>query len=205
MRQDRYIHSVQLNPMAESIHSLGSRGRELAIRLGWPNRIKLERKPPRNLEHFLGINDIRIAVLRSAEDQNLGLDFFFASWELAQRGWTYSLIPDAVCCWRTGKKRETIAFEYDRGEERPGYIVHQKFRRYQRGFDGFTVSQVVMVVDVSARQERLQKYTAEHLPGSELFSFVVLDELLRCRNIQARISNLIQTSRPSGGLERLYS
>ena len=47
MRQDRYIHSVQLNPMAESIHSLGPRGRELVIRLGWPNEIKLERKPPK--------------------------------------------------------------------------------------------------------------------------------------------------------------
>ncbi len=96
MRQDRYIHSVQLNPMAESIHSLGPRGKELTIRLGWRNRIKLERRPPKNLEHFLGINDIRTAVLQTVEDLNLELDFFFASWELAQRGWTYSLIPDAV-------------------------------------------------------------------------------------------------------------
>ena len=184
MRQDRYIHSVQLNPMAESIHSLGPRGKELVIRLGWPNMVKLERKPPRNLEHFLGINDIRIAVLQTVEDQNLELDFFFASWELAQRGWAYSLIPDAVCCWRNGKNRETIAFEYDRGEERPGYIVRQKFRRYQQGFDGLPVSHVVMVVDVPARQKGLRKYTAEHLPGSELFSFVVLDDLVRCGNIQ---------------------
>ena len=112
------------------------------------------------------------------------LDFFFASWELAQRGWAYPLIPDAACSWRNGKKRKTIAFEYDRGEERPGYIVRRKFRRYQKGLEGFPISQVVMVVDVSARQERLQKYTAAHLPASKLFRFVVLDELARCRNIQ---------------------
>ena len=67
----------------------------------------------------------------------------------------------------------------------PGYIVEKKFRRYERGgFEGFPISQVVMVVDASSRQERLRKYTAEHLPASKLFSFVVLDELVRCRNIQ---------------------
>ena len=92
-------------------------------------------------------------------------------------GWAYPLIPDAACSWRNGKKRKTIAFEYDRGEERPGYIVRRKFRRYQKGLEGFPISQVVMVVDVSARQERLQKYTAAHLPqasSSDLLSLMSL-------------------------------
>ena len=178
LRQGNFIHSVQANAMAESLHSLGPSGKQALIRLGWRHPIRLERKPPRNLEHFLGINAIRVAVLSGAQRQDFRVDFFYACWELGQENWNFSLLPDAICRLQSGRGKTTmVAFEYDRGEERPGYIVRHKFRRYQE-FDGCSIGRVVIVVDSVARQKVLEGYRIRHLPASNLFRFVVRENLM---------------------------
>lgn len=160
LRNTHYIVSLRPNRMADALHTLGVRGRAFLRSHGWERPIRLERTPPVQIEHFLGINDIRIAVERSAERDGVAVDFFFASWELAEHGWPYRLIPDAACSARFGGETRTALFEYDRGTERPAYLVRHKLRRYDRGFDGLPFSFVLLVVDTVERLELLRERTS---------------------------------------------
>lgn len=181
------VHSWRSNRMAEALHSLGGGGRRLLLAAGWTEEIRLERKPPKNLEHFLGINDIRVAVERSAREQGIELGFFFAYWELLGQGWSHRLIPDAVCQFVRAGRELTVLFEYDRGEEAPGYIVRTKFRPYAEGLDGFPFARVVMVVESERRRAQLRKYTAQQLPleAERLFAFTTREILLSSWNLMS--------------------
>lgn len=175
-----FVHSWRVNRMAEALHSLGASGRRLLIARGWAEEIRLERKPPKNLEHFLGINDIRVAVEQGARSEGVELGFFFAYWELLQQGWTFSVIPDAACQFACRGRERTLLFEYDRGEEAPGYIIRTKFRPYGQGLDGFPFSQVLVVVETERRLVQLRRYTEQHLPlDADKFFFITREVLLR--------------------------
>jgi hypothetical protein len=104
--------------MAEALHSLGAGG-ELLLASGWAEEIRLERKPPKNLEHFLGINDIRVAVERSARARSLAIEFFFAYWELLQQGWVYRIIPDAACQFVCRGETRTGSLSMTAAKKRP--------------------------------------------------------------------------------------
>src|SRR5439155_4074576 len=84
MNENRYVFSWQHNSMTEALHSLNIKGKDFLKEKGWGLPIKLERVPPKNLEHFMGINDIRIAVERSAQSEGIRMGFFYACWELQQ-------------------------------------------------------------------------------------------------------------------------
>jgi Replication-relaxation len=94
-----YLQSYQRHHMIEMLHGLG--------------------KPPKQIEHLIGINDIRLAAEK--EDP----DFFYAYWELPAFGWDYPIVPDAVC-----KLAKTLyLFEYDTGTETLAQL-RTKFTRY---------------------------------------------------------------------------
>lgn len=177
LRQARYVVSVQRSRMELALHTLGNRGKRLLVGDGWKRAITLERFPPGNLEHFLGINDIRVAVERSARRDRAALGFFFASWELQRRGWEYSVVPDAVCNVAQRGRSTTALFEYDRATEPLGYVIRSKFVRYARGLDGFPFSRVITVVDSPERLEHLREYTARHVRDGR-FSFLLRHALL---------------------------
>lgn len=173
-----FVHSWRINRMAESLHSLGPNGRKLLVSRGWAEEIRLERRPPKNIEHFLGINDIRIAVERSAQSEGIAINFFFAYWELLHQGWEFRIIPDAACQFVHRGKDLTLLFEFDRGEESPGYIIRTKFRPYADGLDGFPFSRVLMVVETDRRLDQLRKYTVQHLgQDSDKFFFITQEVL----------------------------
>lgn len=174
--EKRYVFSSQTNHMAAALHSLGPKGRELLVERGWTRPISLERVPPKNLEHFLGVNDIRVAVERSAMRDGMELGFFYASWELQQHGWTHAVIPDAACHLARNGRSATILFEYDRGTETPRYVVQAKLRPYAHGLDGFPFCQVLVVVETDERLEQLREYAASHMEPEKLF-FVTLETL----------------------------
>ncbi len=176
LRDVRYLRSVRSNAMAEAIHAVGPRGPEL---LGQERaqRIRLERVLPRNLAHLMGINDIRVAVERGADAHGITLAFFFAAWELQAHGWKLPLIPDAACRVERGRTSVTALFEYDRGEERPSYLLRTKFARYRAGLPGFPFSRVIVVTETVELRDRLQAYCGKHLP-SPLFSFVSKETLM---------------------------
>jgi hypothetical protein len=179
LRTEGYIHSVRAHPMAEALHALGPKGRSELLERGWQRPMTTERSAPRNLEHFLGINDIRIAVERSAgKDPLVAIRFFYACWELQQRGWAYAVIPDAALRVERAGRSATVLFEYDRNQESAEYVFRTKFQRYDQGLDGFPFSQVVTVVDSVNRLEQLREYTARRLPGSDKFVFLTRQAIL---------------------------
>lgn len=173
-----FVHAWRVNRMAEALHSLGPDGKRLLLRKGWAEELRLERKPPKNLDHFLGINAIRVAVARSARLERIELGFFFAYWELLQQGWMHRIIPDAVCQFASDGRDVTVLFEYDRGEESPSYILRTKFKPYLAGLEGLPFSRVLVVVETERRREQLQRLTAQHLGlDLELFFFITHDVL----------------------------
>src|SRR5439155_5120408 len=170
--ENRYVFSYQHNQMAEALHRLDAKGREFLKERGWEYAVKLERMPPKNLEHFLGINDIRVAVERSARSDGMTIGFFYACWELQQRGWAYALIPDAACHIERQGSSATVLFEYDRGQESPEYVARTKFVPYARGLDGFPVS---LVATVSETPERSEQLRANVCRDGDAEKFVCLD------------------------------
>ena len=178
LRRARFIRSVQENSMMEALHTLGVRGREMLRESGYERPIAPERLPPVNRRHFLGINDIRVAVLRSAQHDAVALGYFFASWELHERGWPYGMIPDAACQAEHGGTTKTAVFEYDRATEGAAYVIDRKFKRYAEGLGDFRFSEVVTVVESERRLEQL----AAHAPAKATnvrFSFLLHAALAR--------------------------
>jgi hypothetical protein len=177
LRGGCWIESVRANRMADALHTLGRRGREFLMARGWQRPIRLERTPPLRLEHFLGVNDIRVAVERSSQRDRVTLEFFFACWELTEHGWPWRLIPDAACQASLAGESRTALFEYDRGTERPGYLVSHKFRRYAAGFEGLPFSVLVVVVDSDERLFRLRERSGRCIEEAKL-SFALRENLL---------------------------
>jgi len=95
----KYLQSRQRHHMSEMLHGLG--------------------KPPKQIEHLIGVNDIRLAAEKD------GPDFFYGYWELPGFGWDYPIVPDAVC-----KVGDTVYLvEYDTGTETVAQL-QTKFARY---------------------------------------------------------------------------
>ena len=161
--------------MAEALHTMGPHGPDL-LSDERAQHIRLERSLPKNLSHLTGINQIRVAVERTARVDGIALGFFFASWELQAHGWKLSFIPDAACRVERAGRSTTALFEYDRGEERPSYLLQTKFARYHEGLPGFPFSRVVVVAETAELRDRLQAYLGKHL-RSPLFSFVPKEAL----------------------------
>jgi hypothetical protein len=186
LRAERYLRSVRANAMAETMHTLGTRGREYLGREGTAP-IRVERTLPRNLAHFTGINDLRVAVERSAIVHGITVHFFFASWELQANGWRLPLVPDAVCRVEYGTRSVTALFEYDRGRERPSYLLQTKFTQYCKGLPGFPFSRVIIVAETAHLRDRLQAYLGNRLQNA-LFSFIAKDTLMHSWSVGELLS-----------------
>ena len=185
--EDGYVFSSQADPMAKALHCLGATGKEWLLQRGWKRPIRLERVPPKNLEHFLGINDIRVTVKRKAEGDGIELSFFFASWVLQQHGWNFRIIPDAVCHIEHSGKSATIAFEYDRGEETVEYVARTKFKTYSDGLPGFLFSDVLVIGDAEERLDHLREQAGRN-DKPEMFSFVLIDDIKTSLNLMNWLS-----------------
>ena len=85
-----YLRAYRPNRMTEALFTLGTQGRRVLEQLDGDS-VQLERRLPKHLEHFVGINEVRIA----AESME-GLSFFFASWQMYKLRWAYPIVPDAV-------------------------------------------------------------------------------------------------------------
>ena len=133
--------------MREALFALGREGKAALERDGF-DEIALERKPPKQLAHLEGINDIRIAA-----EMTGGLAFFFAAWELPGIGWKFPMLPDAV--FRIADR--TFAAEYDRGLEGLRYFVGSKIAWYRTGLSGFPLSRVLIVADRETRTQTLAR------------------------------------------------
>jgi hypothetical protein len=138
---------------------------------------------PRNLDHFLGINDIRVAIVTWARLKEFALGFFYASWELQQLDWSAPVIPDAACHFARAGVDRTVLFEYDRGNEPPNYVARTKFHAYAGGLPGFGAYRVVVIVETEARQDQLCRYARGHSCIGQVM-VAVREELLGAESIE---------------------
>lgn len=106
---------------------------------------------PRQLEHLLGVNQIRIAVETSA----VRAAFFFGYFQLANLGWKCPVIPDAVFAVKDPARR-TFLVEYDRGTETLEKLL-VKLQRYDGGLPGFPFEAVLIITERSRRLELLSR------------------------------------------------
>ena len=161
-----YLRKQQEDRMREALFTLGREGRRvLEMENNGGKPVALERKPPKQMEHMAGINDIRIAAELCGQ-----LAYFFAAWELPGIGWKYPLVPDAI--FRMGNR--TFAVEYDRGAEGLRYFIGSKISCYRRGVPGFPVAAVLVVVDRRSRLETLARAVAD---SSGRFLFTTIDAI----------------------------
>ena len=143
----RHLIAYRTNRMSEILFALGPEGKRVLERSG-AGEIRLERTPPKQIEHLGGINDIRIAAELAAS-----LSYFFAYWELPGLGWQYAIIPDAVF-ELSGK---TFAAEFDRGLEAVKFFLRTKVAVYERGLEGLPLAALIIITDRKRRMENLMR------------------------------------------------
>jgi hypothetical protein len=163
---DGYLVMVRQQRMSQALFTLGREGKRILEGKG-AEAVNLERKPPAQIHHFSGINDLRIAA-------ELGgcLSYFFACWELPGLGWRQPIIPDGIFTM----KDRTFALEFDRGVEGVQFFVRTKIAAYQRGLDGVPLSAVLIVTDSTTRMASLANAIGD-AGGRVLFSTLDLVRL----------------------------
>ncbi len=143
-----YLASHREHRMAEALHGVGRNAKPLLEAKGLA--VELARTPPRQIEHVIGINDMRLQVEMEPER----LAYFFAAWELGGSGWTHTLIPDAVFALKPPTSG-VFGLEIDCGTE-PIKVLVNKVTSYQRGLPGFpAVRGVIFTVESPGRLQAL--------------------------------------------------
>jgi hypothetical protein len=134
-----FLRSHREHPTAEAVHAVGPAGKPLVEERGI--EVALQAEVPSQLEHLLGINEIRVAV----ETGGVRGGWFFAYWQLGDLGWTHRIIPDAIFAVRTPERRSFVV-EYDRGTETSGKLL-EKLCSYDRGIEGFPFEAVLVLTE----------------------------------------------------------
>jgi hypothetical protein len=144
-----YLRSYREHPTAEAVHALGPKGKPLVEEKGMEATVSAE--VPQQIDHLLGVNEIRIAVETSAAQ----VAYFFTYWQLANIGWSHAVIPDAVFAVRAPERR-TFVIEYDRSTETLTKLL-QKLRSYDTGLTGFPFEAVLIVTERIRQVELLSR------------------------------------------------
>src|SRR5437899_6661118 len=146
-----YLRSYREHPTSEAVHAVGPKGKPLVEEKGI--EITLTADVPKQLDHMLGVNEIRIAV----ETSSARVAWFFAYWQLGDVGWTYPVIPDAIFALRDEAGRRTFLVEYDRSTETLEKLL-QKLRWYDKGLEGFPFEAALILTE---RMRRLDLVSRE--------------------------------------------
>ena len=168
----KYLRRVQRNRMSEVLFTLEVAGTRELERRETP-AITLETRPPKHLEHFIGVNDVRLLL-----EAELEPSYFFAYWELPSLRWSQAIIPDALF----GVDGSHFAVEFDRGMESISYFVRTKIEVYRRGLDGLPLRAVLILADRETRMKSLMKAVQS---GQATFAFSTID-WVRTDGIDAR-------------------
>src|SRR3989442_3514436 len=143
-----YLRSHQEHPTAEAIHAVGRKGKRWVEEKGL--EVAVGGEVPRQVEHMLGVNEIRIAVEAGAN-----VAYFFAYWQLANLGWAHPVIPDAVFAVRTPELR-TFLVEYDRSTETLDKLF-RKLGSYDQGLAEFPFEAVLILTERTRRLDLLSR------------------------------------------------
>jgi hypothetical protein len=145
-----YLRSYREHPTAEAVHAVGPKGQPLAEEKGI--EVALAADVPKQLEHMLGINEVRIGVETSA----VPVAWFFAYWQLSDLGWGFPVIPDAIFAVREEEGRRTFLVEYDRGTETLRKLL-VKLQWYDKGLIGFPFEAVLIFTERTRRLDLLSR------------------------------------------------
>jgi hypothetical protein len=142
-----YLRTHREGMGSEALHTTGPKGKiifeEKGLEYTGGNEVS------RQIEHLVGVNDIRIAVETGA----IPVAYFFAHWQLGHLGWMHPVIPDAVFALVLPGRR-TFAVEYDRATESVSVLV-TKLCTYQESVPGFPFEAVVIITERDRRMDAL--------------------------------------------------
>src|SRR5438445_3079312 len=185
-----YLRSYREHPTAEAVHTAGPKGKPLVEQKGI--EITLTADVPKQLDHMLGVNEVRIAV----ETSSARVAWFFAYWQLGDLGWTYPVIPDAIFAIRGEEGRRRCLVEYDRSTETLEKLL-QKLRWYDKGLAAFPFEAVLIVTERTRRLDLLSReLRRKGLSVTVLAS--ALEEVKEARFFETAFVEL-----PSGGRRRV--
>ena len=145
-----YMRSHREHPTSEAVHAMGPKGKPLVEEKGI--EITLTSDVPKQLDHMLGVNEVRIAL----ETTGARVAWFFAYWQLGDLRWTYPIIPDAIFAIRGEAGRRTFLVEYDRSTETLEKLL-QKLRWYDKGLAGFPFEAVLILTERTRRLDLLSR------------------------------------------------
>jgi hypothetical protein len=152
-----YLRSMREHRMADALHAIGPKAKPVIEGRGLEPCSTSDF--PRQAEHLVGVNDLRIAVEMSPAE----VGYFFAYWQLGSAGWMHPVIPDAVFAFGRSKRRSFLA-EYDRGTE-PTRTLGAKLKAYADGLPGFAYEAVVIVIEGARRLEAVAAALRRYSPS----------------------------------------
>ncbi len=168
LAQEGYVRSIRQHHEAEAFHTVGPKGAALLEARG--KKVVREQSLPKQLTHFVGINDIRIAV----ETGGAPVKYFYAAWELGQFEHFRHLIPDAIFSTMDGQRRR-FAVEYDCSTESRALIA-RKVTAYLEGGTSFAWHAVLIICGTASRVRSLAVYLRRmDLPACRFLAAVMAD------------------------------
>lgn len=161
--------------------------------------ISIPIQPPRKIQHFITINDLRFFFEQFIKDSAIELLFFFSERELSSYYRkpdkiadpmlllleTYRIIPDALARIRVRRNGTdqyiNVAIEYDAGTEQATFFGRTKVKQYAKLFaenygrlDDFKVLTFARSIK---RIVSLMRQTVQYQPPLHLFYFSLLEKL----------------------------
>jgi Replication-relaxation len=116
--------------------------------------VELKKEAPKDLQHHLGVLDIRIALERSLSAlPEMQLRYCYAYWELGQFAWSYPIIPDLIFSLRNAYTLQA-AVEFDRKTETLN-VLAKKLLQYRTLIEQHPLSTVLVVAEKDEDAERL--------------------------------------------------
>jgi len=152
LTQAGYLNAIETKVCSENLVVLGRQGGEELRKKGWKDEPRKEL--PKDLEHHMGVVDIRIAFEKGLETlTGMKLRYFYAYWELGQFHWSYPIIPDALFSIRNAYLANA-AVEFDRNTYSPA-VFSKKLLQYRRLIVSHPISTVMVVAEDANNLERL--------------------------------------------------
>ena len=128
LTQARYLDKVRLSRTDQNLYRLGKEGKKLlAVETNFPEEGIIQmRKPPRELDHFLAINDLRLIFEKEIKKRGGEMKFFLADLELKKRSEQSPIIPDAIMRFLLHWRDYRFVIEYDNGTETSRHFAREK-------------------------------------------------------------------------------
>ena len=194
----------------DNVYSLTARGRDLVVdHLDVdPAELTVARGLPRQLDHLLGVNRMRVCLTAASRLLPYApLRAFVAEWELGvrRRSEAVELVPDAlVKLADKDGRRHFVALEVDLGTENPSYVAAHKLRMYEKHLlvgtpvCGVDIELVVLVAPGARRLRSLAKAIGraglrlpvalgdlEHVDGKNAFTAYAMSSPVASSSVEA--------------------